>query len=69
MNKYEAFESINKQNRLNTIPDSKQCENSMFSTQEPQKLKHLNILIYQSLMVNSPLKLAKYPDDFTDYYC
>ena len=33
MRKYEAFKSINKQYRLNTISDPKQCENSITSTQ------------------------------------
>ena len=34
MSRYEAFESINKQYRLNTTPDSKQCKNSMFSNKK-----------------------------------
>ena len=40
-----ALELINKQYRLNTIPVSKQCKNSMFSTQDIhiETFKHLNI--------------------------
>ena len=45
MSRHEAFESINKEYRINTISDSKQCENSMFSTQniKIETLKHFNI--------------------------